>query len=149
MNKAPGGQVSMWHKTVEPPRPSTIPTWDLTLVLKALTCSPFEPLQSASLKVLSFKMVLLLSLLSVKRFQCMINIHALSVNDLCMDFGLDDCKVILRPREGYIPKVLSTPFRSQVIMISVFAPSKSELQGTLPFHSCFALFMLCVFILSH
>lgn len=48
-----------------------------------------------------------------------------------------------------LPKVLSTPFRSQVIMISVFAPSDSELQGTLPLHSCFALFMLCMFILSH
>lgn len=53
-------------RQLNPSHPSTIPTWDLTLVLMALTCSPFEPLESALLKVLSFKTALLLALMSVK-----------------------------------------------------------------------------------
>lgn len=39
------------------------------------------------------------------------------VDDLCascLDFGPNDCRVILKPRHGYVPKVLSTPFRAQV-----------------------------------
>lgn len=43
--------------------PTTIPSWDLTLVLDALTHPTFELLQSAGLKVLSLKTRLLLVLL--------------------------------------------------------------------------------------
>ncbi len=32
-----------------------------------------------------------------------------------MEFGPNDYKVVLKPRFGYVPKVLSTPFRAQVI----------------------------------
>lgn len=69
------------------PHLSTIPTWDLALVLKALTCSPFVQLQLASLKVFSFKMALLLALVSVQQVG---DIHALSVNESCIDFGPDE-----------------------------------------------------------
>lgn len=44
----------------------SIPAWDLTLVLKALSDAPFEPLESVSLKLLSPKTALLVALASVK-----------------------------------------------------------------------------------
>ena len=44
-----------------------IPSWDLSLVLMALTKAPFEPLKDASLKVLTFKTVFLMALASGKR----------------------------------------------------------------------------------
>ena len=44
-----------------------IPSWDLSLVLMALTKAPFEPLNDASLKVLTFKTVFLMALASGKR----------------------------------------------------------------------------------
>ena len=46
---------------------SSIPSWDLALVLQALTKQPFEPLGKASLKLLTFKTVFLLTLASGKR----------------------------------------------------------------------------------
>ncbi len=39
-----------------------------------------------------------------------------------MDFALGLVKVTLRPRPGYIPKVLSTSFRSQVVTLHSFHP---------------------------
>ena len=44
-----------------------IPSWNLSLVLHQLTKAPFEPLQEASLKHLTFKTVFLLALSSSKR----------------------------------------------------------------------------------
>ena len=44
-----------------------IPSWDLSLVLSALTKAPFEPLKDASLKILTFKTVFLMALASGKR----------------------------------------------------------------------------------
>ena len=45
----------------------SIPNWDLSLVLLALTRAPFEPLGKADLKILTFKTVFLLALASGKR----------------------------------------------------------------------------------
>lgn len=42
--------------------------------------------------------------------------YMLSVNNSCMDFGPSDGKVVLKPREGYVPKVLLTSFRAQAIL---------------------------------
>ena len=44
-----------------------IPSWDLSLVLLALTKAPFEPLKDASLKILTLKTVFLMALASGKR----------------------------------------------------------------------------------
>lgn len=84
--------------------------------------------------MLPYKTVLLLALASVKRVGDM---HALSVSNSCMDFGPGDCKVVLKPRKGYVPKVLSTPFRDQVITLSAFAPSDFAMGGKAPlcYHS--------------
>ena len=48
-------------------RPSAFPTWDLSLVLRRLTMSPFEPLGKASDKHLTFKAIFLVALASGKR----------------------------------------------------------------------------------
>ncbi len=102
------------------PRAPTVPMWDLPTVLRALKGFPFEPLQSANLKSLSIKNALLLALASVKRLG---DWQGLSVSAACLEFGPNDSKVILKPRHGYIPKALYTPFRVQVITLSALLPS--------------------------
>ncbi len=54
-------------RRLNPPRPPSIPSWDLALVLRALQIAPFEPLQSADLRILSMKTLLLVALASIKR----------------------------------------------------------------------------------
>ncbi len=104
---------------MNPPRPRTVPPWDLPTVLRTLKWPPFEQLQSSSLRVLSLKTTMLLSLASVKRVG---DLKALSINPACLEFGPNDSKVVLKPRLGYMLKVLSTPFRAQVIALSAFPP---------------------------
>ncbi len=101
------------------PRPPSIPSWDLSLVLRALQQDPFKPLQRVELKFLSMKTLLLLAYVSIKRVG---NLHAFSVEDSCLEFGLADFKIILRPRPGYVLKVLTTPFRDQVVSLQALPP---------------------------
>ncbi|KAL0171004.1 hypothetical protein M9458_035600, partial [Cirrhinus mrigala] len=110
-------------RRLNPPRPHTIPTWDLSMVLRALKGPPFEPLPSSDLRPLTFKAALLLALASVKR---MGDLQALSVSPSCLEFGPGDSKVILKPRHGYVPKVPSTPFRAQVITLSALPSSEED-----------------------
>ena len=109
-------------RRMNPPRPPSVPSWDLSLVLAALEAFPFEPLESADLKYLSLKTVFLIALSSVKRVG---DLHALSVSPACLEFGPNDSKVILRPRHGYIPKAIGTLFRAQVISLSALPASDS------------------------
>ncbi len=102
-----------------PVRPTAVPSWDLSVVLEGLVTAPFEPLESASDRILTLKVVLLLALTSLKRVG---DLQAFSVSETCMDFALGLVKVTLRPRPGYIPKVLSTSFRSQVVTLHSFHP---------------------------
>ncbi len=110
-------------RRLNPPRPLTVPTWDLPTVLRALKGPPFEPLQSTNLRSLSLKTALLLALVSVKRVG---DLQALSISPACLEFGPNDSKVVLKPRHGYVPKVLSTPFRAQVITLSALPPSEED-----------------------
>ncbi len=110
-------------RRLNPPRPLTVPTWDLPTVLRALKGPPFEPLQSMDLRSLSLKTALLLALASVKRVE---DLQALSTSPACLEFGPNDSKVVLKPRHGYVPKVLSTPFRAQVITLSALPPSEED-----------------------
>ncbi|XDV36877.1 hypothetical protein PO909_006592 [Leuciscus waleckii] len=110
-------------RRLNPPRPPSVPAWDLSLVLRALKGPPFEPLQSADLRPLSLKTALLLALASVKRVR---DLQALSTSASCLEFGPNDSKVFLKPRHGYVPKVLSTPFRAQVISLSALPVSGED-----------------------
>ncbi len=105
------------------PRPVTVSTWDLPTVLRALKSTPFEPLQSVDLRPLTLKTTLLLALASVTRMRDM---QALSVSPFCLEFGPNDSKIVLKPRHGYKPKVLSTPFRAQVITLSALPPLEQD-----------------------
>ncbi len=104
-------------RRMNPQRPRTVPPWDLPTILSTLKGPPFEPLQSSSLRVLLLKTTLLLALASVKRVG---DLQALSINPVCLEFLPNDSKVVLKPRLGCVPKVLSTPFRAQVITLSAF-----------------------------
>ncbi len=106
-------------RRLRPIRPTAVPSWDLSVVLEGLVTAPFEPLESASERILTLKVTLLLALTSLKRVR---DLQALSVSEMCMDFAPGLVKVTLRPRPGYIPKVLSTWFRSQVVTLHSFHP---------------------------
>ncbi len=110
-------------RRLNPPHPVTIPAWDLPTALRALKSPPYGPLQSVDLRPLTLKTALLLALASVKR---MGDLQALSVSPSCVEFGPNDSKIILKPRHGYIPKVLSTPFRAQVITLSALPHSEQD-----------------------
>ncbi len=112
-------------KRLHPPCPPSVPPWDLEVVLKALSQPPFEPLTSVGLKELSLKTILLLALASAKRIG---DLHAFSVSSDCIRFGPRDCSVTLRPRLGYVPKSLSTSFRSQTVSLSALAAESSSPQ---------------------
>ena len=80
---------------------SLVPSWDLTLVLKALTTPPFEPLESVSLKHLTLKVALLIALTTAKRVS---DLHALSTSPDCMRFDERSSKVALKANPAFIPK---------------------------------------------
>ncbi len=105
-------------RRLHPPRPPSVPPWDLEVVLRALSQPPFEPLTSVGLKELSLKTTLLLALASAKRIG---DLHAFSVDSDCIRFGPGDCSVTLRPRMGYVPKSLSTPFKTQTVSLSALS----------------------------
>ncbi len=54
-------------RRLRPTRPTAIPSWDLSVNLEGLVTAPFEPLESASERILTLKVVLLLALTSLKR----------------------------------------------------------------------------------
>ncbi len=105
-------------RRLHPPRPTSVPPWDLEVVLRALSQPPFEPLTSVGLKELSLKTTLLLALASAKRIG---DLHAFSVDSDCIRFGPGDCSVTLRPRMGYVPKSLSTAFKTQTVSLSALS----------------------------
>lgn len=86
---------------------STLP-WSSFLgliVLEGLTEALYEPLGSAPERILTLR-----------------DLQALCVSEMCMDFAPGLVKATLRPRPGYVPKVLSTLFRSQVVTLHSFHP---------------------------
>lgn len=97
------------YETAESPRSHLLLVY-LGLITGA-QCAVW-PTLLINLKVLSFKMALLLTLVCGKRVG---DPHALLVSSACMQFGPDDCLVRLMPRHGYTPEVLSMLFRAQVI----------------------------------
>ncbi len=110
-------------RRLNPRRPTSVPSWDLSLVLMALQRPPFEPLQSAELKILSLKTVLLTALASIKRVG---DLQAFSVDESCLEFGPANSHVVLRPRPGYVPKVPTTPFRDQVVSLQALPSEEAD-----------------------
>ena len=98
---------------------SSIPSWDLVLVLEALCGPPFEPIESVDMKFVSYKTALLLALTSAKRVG---DLHALSVHSSCTQFTSDGSKVTLRPNAAYLPKVIPAAYNSMTFELSSFCP---------------------------
>ncbi|XP_029975786.1 uncharacterized protein LOC115408980 [Salarias fasciatus] len=84
---------------------SLAPSWDLPLVLNALSDSPFEPLEQVDLKFVALKTALLLCLASAKRVG---EIQALSVHKACTKFSSGNARVTLQPNPAFMPKVLGS-----------------------------------------
>ena len=91
-------------KSLELKRPicrSLTPKWDLSCVLWSLTKTPYEPLDQASLKHLTWKTVFLLTLASAKRRS---EIHALSAEEGHIRFHSSDGSVTLLCQTGFLAK---------------------------------------------
>ncbi|KAL0176923.1 hypothetical protein M9458_029253, partial [Cirrhinus mrigala] len=108
---------------LNPPCPNFTPSWDLSVVLSGLQRDPFEQLDSAEIKYLSLKTLLLIMLTSIKGVG---DLHAFSVNKSCLEFGPADSHVTLRPQPGYVPRVPTTPLREQVVNLQALPPEKAE-----------------------
>ncbi len=95
-------------KRLRPVRPPSFPSWDISVVLNGLLEPPFEPLESAPVRILTLNVTLLLLLASFKHVR---DLQALSVSESCTEFAPGLVKAFfLRPRPGYVLKVLSTSF---------------------------------------
>ncbi len=86
-------------RRLRPVRPMAVPSWDLSVVLEGLVTAPFEPLESASERILTLKVTILLALTLLKRVG---DLQAFSVIETCMDIAPGLVKVTLRPRPGYM-----------------------------------------------
>ncbi len=107
------------------------PSWDLGLVLDALSMSPFEPLDKVDLKILSFKTALLLALASAKRVS---EIHAFSVHSACLQFLSGDAGVVLK----FMPQIIKAiiPLELRAFYSPPFASSEQQkLNALCPVHA--------------
>ncbi len=94
---------------------SRVPTWDLAVVLEGLSLASFEPIKSATVKNLTFKMVFLLAITSLKRVG---DLQALAISPNCLEFAPGRLNAILHPMPGYVPKVPSN--MSQPVVLQTF-----------------------------
>lgn len=94
-------------------------SWDLSLVLQALMSLTFEPLGSASLKLLTFKVSFLIAITSAR---CISELAALSVYKDLRIFHSD--QAILRPHPTFIPKINTW---AQEIILPDFCPKPAYL----------------------
>ncbi|KAK7910458.1 hypothetical protein WMY93_015142 [Mugilogobius chulae] len=102
-----------------PPLRRAPPCWELQVVLDGLSGPPFEPLERAEMDCLSIKTAILLALASAKRAG---DLCALSVHPTCLSFGAEDGLLELWPNPAFLPKVVTSAFRSRVIRIRPFFP---------------------------
>jgi len=103
-----------------PKQRNPVPTWDLSLVLNALMAAPFEPLESASLKLLTWKTVFLLALASGKRRS---ELHALAFSKvLWKDDGT-------RVKLTVIPSFLAKTQLAQTPMLTFTVPALAPSLG--------------------
>nr|XP_033946513.1 uncharacterized protein LOC117452146 [Pseudochaenichthys georgianus] len=106
-------------QTLRPVSRALTPQWDLALVLCALSKAPFEPLDQVPLKFLSAKTALLLALTSAKRVS---ELSALSVAPSCLQIQGDGSSAVLRPNPAFMPKMITSSFRSRGITLDGFFP---------------------------
>lgn len=86
--------------------------WDLELVLSFLQSPLFEPLESTEMKYLSWKVVMLLALVSARRVS---DLSALSCKSPYLVFHNNRAE--LRTKLGFLPKVVSSFHINQPIVV--------------------------------
>ena len=116
--------ISRFFKAINKLRPSfhkPLPAWSLPLVLKRLTSPPFEPLETSSLKFLTFKCIFLVAITSARRIS---ELQALSSKEPYLRLLSD--AVVLRTMPGFLPKVSSTTNINQEIIFPVFEDESED-----------------------
>ncbi|KAK9403183.1 ubiquitin carboxyl-terminal hydrolase 7-like [Crotalus adamanteus] len=104
-----------------PPVVHKYPSWELPLVLRALTKPPFEPITTTLLQALSHKIAFLVIIMSARRIS---ELAALSTRkDLCI-FHWD--RVVLRLDPTFVPKANSLFHRAQEVILPNFCPNPSH-----------------------
>ena len=107
--------LTRWRKGLDNllgvPR-TLVPPWSLELVLAALAKAPFEPLNTISLKLLTWKTVFLLAISSARRAS---ELHALRIDEPYMSWNASG--VTLFPDLAFLPKVASKFACSQPICV--------------------------------
>ncbi|XP_072007387.1 uncharacterized protein [Engystomops pustulosus] len=100
-----------------------VPSWDLSLVLDALSRPPFEPLKDASIKNLTLKTSLLVAVTSARRLG---ELQAISIREPYMCILPDRITLTLDP--SFVPKVASRFHKNQEIILPSFYgnPSSSK-----------------------
>ena len=117
--------VKQFLKGVFRLRPSIktiVPRWDLNIVLEALLHFPYEPLESASLQALTWKVVFLVAITSAARVS---ELQALDSRPELLK--LFDSKVVMRANPAFLPKVLNSAYMAREIVLSVFNPSDCDI----------------------
>ena len=106
-------------RRLRPPRVRRAATWDLPLVLQALSRAPFEPMAASSLCSLSIKTAFLLAVTTAKRVS---ELHALSISPACLRWKADGTGVTLWPNVSFLPKVMPPDYVNQAIELAAFHP---------------------------
>ncbi len=104
-------------RRLRPPVRPRMPTWDLSVVLEALSKAPIEPLEEVPLIFLTVKTVFILTISSLKRVS---DLQALSVAPSCLVFAPGMARAFLYPRPDMSPKVPSVIPR--LVIIQAFCP---------------------------
>ncbi|XP_069610783.1 uncharacterized protein [Ranitomeya imitator] len=100
---------------------SSVPPWDLNLVLNELSKEPYEPLAQADLRVVTFKALFLVAITSAR---CVGEIQSFSIKHPYLKVQYD-C-IILKLNPGFLPKVVSDFHRSQEIVLPTFCQNFSN-----------------------
>ena len=119
--------VKNFFKSLTRSKPTKVracPSWDLSLVLRALTNKPFEPLEESSLKHVTLKTAFLVAIASARRVS---DLQALSIREP-FPTVFDD-RIILRTDPSFLPKVASTFHRTQDIILPTLFSSSDDDEG--------------------
>ena len=102
-----------------------VPSWDLPTVLQGLKRSPFEPMETIPLNLLTLKTVFLLGICSAKRIG---ELRSLDCRPAFCSVG--EGGLVLRPNPHFIPKVPSIANVEQTLEFSPFGKDVRKPEGT-------------------
>lgn len=108
---------------LNPLHPCSVLDWEISAVLRALPGPPFKLVESTIFGPFRLRLPSC----------CLIQVGDLQALDpSCIEFCPYESKVVLSSRKGFVPKVLYTPFRAQVIVLpALLLAENSVLSGSL------------------